>query len=115
MPPTPHRHLIEGKCRCGERDCLPARSAEEGIVRGVETALLHGLFPEPVLRLALLRSVGAATLLPALSSILPIEALKALAQEKKPLEKTKLNVGFLPIPCDAPVIYGEQLGTDRTG
>ncbi len=111
MRPTPHRHLIEGKCRCGERDYLPARSAEEGIARGVETALLHGLFPEPVLRRTLLRSVGAATLLAALSSILPVEALKALAQEKKPLEKTKLNVGFLPITCAAPLIYGEQLGT----
>ncbi|MFZ2138870.1 MAG: nitrate ABC transporter substrate-binding protein, partial [Xanthobacteraceae bacterium] len=70
MRPTPHRHLIEGKCSCGERDCLPARSAEEGIARGVETALLHGLFPEPVLRRTLLRSVGAGTLLAALSSIL---------------------------------------------
>jgi nitrate/nitrite transport system substrate-binding protein len=37
--------------------------------------------------------------------------LKAIAQEKKPLEKTKLNVGFLPITCAAPLIYGEQLGS----
>ena len=38
-------------------------------------------------------------------------ALKAIAQEKKPLEKTKLNVGFLPITCATPLIYGEQLGS----
>jgi nitrate/nitrite transport system substrate-binding protein len=43
--------------------------------------------------------------------LLPLETLKAIAQEKKPLEKTKLNVGFLPITCAAPLIYGEQLGS----
>ena len=78
---------------------------------GLDTALLHGLFPEPVLRRTLLRSVGAGTLLGALSSILPIDALKAIAQERKPLEKTRLNVGFLPITCATPLIYGEQLGS----
>ncbi len=73
--------------------------------------LLHGLFPEPVLRRELLRTVGAATLLGALSTMLPIGTLKAIAQEKKPLEKTKLNVGFLPITCATPLIYGEKLGS----
>jgi nitrate/nitrite transport system substrate-binding protein len=64
-----------------------------------------------VLRRTLLKQVGAAVLLGSLSALLPIETLKAIAQEKKPLEKTKLNVGFLPITCAAPLIYGEQLGS----
>jgi nitrate/nitrite transport system substrate-binding protein len=64
-----------------------------------------------MLRRALLKQVGAAVLLGSLSALLPIETLKAIAQEKKPLEKTKLNVGFLPITCAAPLIYGEQLGS----
>lgn len=76
----------------------------------VDTALIHGLFPDPVERRALLRSVGATTLLAAIASVLPLDALKAIAQDKAPLEKTKLAVGFLPITCAAPLIYGEQLG-----
>ncbi|MGP0091834.1 MAG: CmpA/NrtA family ABC transporter substrate-binding protein [Xanthobacteraceae bacterium] len=72
--------------------------------------MLHGLFPDPILRRALLKSVGAATVLGALASLLPLETLKAIAQEKQPLEKTKLAVGFLPITCAAPLIYGETLG-----
>ena len=71
---------------------------------------MHGLFPDPVLRRTLLKSVGAATILGALSTLLPVSTLKAIAQDKGPLEKTKLNVGFLPITCAAPLIYGENLG-----
>lgn len=108
-----HRHSFVGggPCQCGERSQALPRSTEAATSSGVDTALLHGLFPEPVLRRTLLRSVGAGTLLGALSSILPIDALKAIAQERKPLEKTRLNVGFLPITCATPLIYGEQLGS----
>jgi len=49
-------------------------------------------------------------LLGALATLLPLDALKAIAQESKPPEKTKLNVGCLPITCAAPLIYGETLG-----
>jgi nitrate/nitrite transport system substrate-binding protein len=100
---------LSGECPC----CKPASapSAEEAISDGIETALLHGLFPEPVLRRTLLKQVGAATLLGSLAGLLPIDTLKAIAQEKKPLEKAKLNVGFLPITCAVPLIYGELLGS----
>jgi nitrate/nitrite transport system substrate-binding protein len=110
---APHRHsFVDGMCQCGQRHFFaPTASQESGIARGVEAALLHGLFPEPVLRRTLLRSVGAAALLGALASIVPIDVLTAIAQEKKPLEKTRLNVGFLPITCATPLIYGEQLGS----
>jgi nitrate/nitrite transport system substrate-binding protein len=101
--------LLQADCLC----CKPAStlSAENAISDGVETALLHGLFPDPAQRRTLLKQVGAAVLLGSLSALLPIETLKAIAQEKKPLEKTKLNVGFLPITCAAPLIFGEQLGS----
>ncbi len=112
MRNSSHRHLFAGGlCACGERAALPTVSPEEGLSQEVDTALLHGLFPDPVLRRTLLRSVGAATLLGALASILPVASLKSIAQERKPLEKIKLNVGFLPITCAAPLIYGEQLGS----
>jgi len=105
-----HHYLDGGLCQCGQAHGAHAATCEGVVSDAIDTALIHGLFPEPVLRRQLLRSVGAATLLGALSALLPVDALKAIAQEKKPLEKTKLNVGFLPITCAAPLIYG---GGDR--
>jgi nitrate/nitrite transport system substrate-binding protein len=106
-----HRHaFIGGLCRCGQHQADRPGSHEAAIGQEIEQALLHGLFPEPVLRRTLLKSVGAATILGALSTLLPVETLKAIAQEKQPLEKRKLNVGFLPITCAAPIIFGEHLG-----
>jgi len=84
---------------------------EHRVADDIEQTLLHALFPEPVLRRRLLKSIGAAALLGALGEMLPISALQAIAQEKKPLEKIKLNVGFLAITCAAPLIYGEQIGS----
>ena len=110
MGKTSHRHVfINGRCGCA-RCAAAAPDAEAAIDAAVEESLLHGLFPEPLLRRALIKSVGAATLLGALASLLPLRTLKAIAQERAPLEKTKLAVGFLPITCAAPLIYGETLG-----
>jgi nitrate/nitrite transport system substrate-binding protein len=106
-----HRHLYaHGLCSCGQRQVSGTTKPDEAVGEAVEQALLHGLFPEPVLRRTLLKSVGAATVLGALSALLPLETLKAIAQDKGPLEKAKINVGFLPITCAAPIIYGETLG-----
>jgi len=106
-----HRHRFIGNfCSCGQH--APARSdLETAMSDDIDQALIQGLFPQPVLRRELLRTIGAGALLGALSSILPIDTLKAIAQEKAPLEKTKLNVGFLPITCATPLIYGEKLGS----
>ena len=90
---------------------LTPESHDAALSSGIDSALLVGLFPEPTLRRSLLKSVGAAALLGALGALLPIDTLKAIAQERRPLEKTKLNVGFLPITCAAPLIYGELLGS----
>src|SRR5262245_17974136 len=95
-----HRHsYIDGLCGCGQRHSGPPIDSEAAAGEAVEQGLLHGLFPDPILRRTLLKSIGAATVLGALSTLLPLDALKAIAQDKKPLEKTKLNVGFLPITC----------------
>jgi nitrate/nitrite transport system substrate-binding protein len=108
-------HQLKQGCGCCSQDSISCQGtiscAEAAISSGLDDALISGLFPEPLLRRSLLKSVGAATLLGALSTLLPIDTLKAIAQDKKPLEKTKLNVGFLPITCAAPLIYGEQLGS----
>jgi nitrate/nitrite transport system substrate-binding protein len=105
-----HDHLHSTGICSGHQEA-PSVAAETRLSDAIDIALLHGLFPEPVLRRSLLKSVGAAALLGALGGLLPIDTLKAIAQEKKPLEKTKLNVGFLPITCAAPLIYGEHLGS----
>lgn len=107
LPNEPHRHrFTRGMCRCGHVN----GTLEDNLSADIDAALLHGLFPEPVLRRTLLKTVGASVLLGALSSIVPVNTLKAIAQERGPLEKTKLNVGFLAITCATPLIYGEQLG-----
>ena len=108
---TSHLHsFVGGICHCGLH-AAQGFSAEAVVSDQIDTALVHGLFPDPVLRRTLLKTVGATVLLGALSSILPVDTLKAIAQERKPLEKTKLNVGFLPITCADPLIYGEKLGS----
>ncbi len=105
-----HFHsFVDGVCRCGRTDGLAAEG-QAPIEAAVDEALLHGLFPQPTERRAILKAVGAHTLLGAIASILPLATLKAIAQEKKPLEKTRISVGFLPITCAAPLIYGESLG-----
>jgi nitrate/nitrite transport system substrate-binding protein len=114
MRKTFHRHsCVDGVCRCAQHMSAPHVDTEAAVDDVVEQALLHGLFPDPVFRRTLLKTVGAATVLGALSTLLPISTLKAIAQEKGPLEKPRLNVGFLPITCATPLIYGEQLGHYR--
>jgi len=106
-----HRHCFSGGlCGCGARQTAAPVDQEQAVAAAVEDAVLHGLFPDPILRRTLLKTVGAATVLGVLSTLLPLDALKAIAQERKPPEKPKLNVGFLPITCPAPLIYGENLG-----
>jgi nitrate/nitrite transport system substrate-binding protein len=97
-------------CPCCATGGITHHDGESAIGNAVETALIHGLFPDPHDRRTLLRSIGATALLAALSSLLPISTLKAIAQEPKALEKPKLAVGFLAITCAAPLIYGEHLG-----
>jgi nitrate/nitrite transport system substrate-binding protein len=109
---TSHLHsFVGGICPCGQHDAAQGFSAEEVVSSQIDTALVHGLFPDPMLRRTLLKTVGASALLGALGSIVSLDTLKAIAQERKPLEKTKLNVGFLPITCATPLIYGEKLGS----
>jgi nitrate/nitrite transport system substrate-binding protein len=77
----------------------------------VEATLVKALFPQESVRRKFLRAVGGATAMSAISSLLPIGQLQAMAQEKKgSLEKTELKIGFIAITCATPLIMADPLG-----
>jgi len=84
---------------------------EDALARCVESAVVKGMFGTDVNRRAFLRAVGIGTATAAISQIFPMGAAKAIAQEMKgKLEKTKLNVGFVPITCATPIIMAKPMG-----
>ncbi|MBV8167034.1 MAG: ABC transporter substrate-binding protein [Alphaproteobacteria bacterium] len=95
-----------GACACGETHTADDTTPTQRVVG----ALLTGLFPQAASRRRFLRAVGAGTALAALESLLPVDALTALAQERVVPEKTALSVGFLPITCATPLIMAEHMG-----
>ena len=88
-------------CSGPEATALPSR---------IDDALVKAVFPDPVLRRSLLKSVGLVSILAAIGEVVPLGTLKAMAQDKLPLEKTDINVGFLPITCATPLIMGQERG-----
>ena len=77
----------------------------------VEAALIKALFPQESVRRKFLRAVGSATAMSAISSLLPIGQLQAMAQEKQgSIEKKDLKIGFISITCAAPLIMADPLG-----
>ena len=76
----------------------------------LEASLMKALFPVDSVRRGFLRAVGAGTARAAIASVFPLGALQAMAQEKAPLEKTKLKIGFIPITCATPLIMAHPLG-----
>ena len=84
---------------------------EDALARCVESAVMRGLFGSDTTRRHFLHAVGATAALAAIGDIFPLEAAKALAAEAKgKLEKTKLNVGFVPITCATPIIMAHPMG-----
>jgi len=85
--------------------------SEAMLDRAVENAVMMGIFGNDVNRRRFLKAVGVKSTAAAIASILPLTAVKALAQETlgKP-EKVKLKVGFVPITCSAPLIAAHPLG-----
>jgi nitrate/nitrite transport system substrate-binding protein len=81
--------------------------------RAIESAMVRALFPDDAMRRRFLRAVGVNTAMAAIASVLPIGAMQALAQEKKPLEKKDLKIGFIPITCATPLIMADPLGFYR--
>jgi nitrate/nitrite transport system substrate-binding protein len=76
----------------------------------VDAAVVRAVFPVDRQRRQFLKSVGAATALAAISSVLPLaKAREAFAQGGAP-EKKDLKVGFIPITCATPIIMAHPMG-----
>ena len=80
----------------------------------IEASMVKALFPQENVRRNFLRAVGKGAAMAAISSVLPIASMQAMAQEagKKTgtLEKTNLKIGFIPITCASPLIMAHPLG-----
>ncbi len=87
------------------------KGAEAMTDRIVESAVVRAVFGNDFNRREFLHLVGSGTALAILSSVFPLAAAKALAQEKiGPIEKKDLKVGFIPITCATPIIMAEPMG-----
>lgn len=119
-PFDPDQALFSTSCSCGkhasalEHDLASQKMVAEDIGNNfIEASLVKALFPSEVKRRAFLKAVGSGSALSVLSGFLPIDAIQAMAQEKGPLEKKDLNIGFIPITCATPLIMAEPLGFYR--
>ncbi|MBC7415333.1 MAG: ABC transporter substrate-binding protein [Herminiimonas sp.] len=112
-----------GGCNCGSHASQAAHDLEEQArlrARGtdpetlsqdfIEAALVKALFPRDGMRRRFLQAVGANTARAAIASVLPIGAMQAMAQDKRPLEKKDLKIGFIAITCATPLIMADPLG-----
>lgn len=107
-------------CNCGQhRDQAEHDGEQDGASSEqlsnefVEASLVKALFPRDAVRRAFIKAVGADTARAAIASVLPIASLQAMAQEKRPLEKNELKIGFIAITCATPLIMADPLGFYR--
>lgn len=108
------------RCACGE-DHAPSehavatkmQSPEELSQDFIEASLVKAIFPQDSVRRRFLKAVGANTARAAIASLLPVGALQAMAQERGPLEKKDVKIGFIAITCASPLIMADPLGFYR--
>jgi nitrate/nitrite transport system substrate-binding protein len=104
------------KCACGQ-DHAPGQHGQaavqtvEDLSRDfMEASLVKALFPIDGVRRGFMKAVGANTARAVIASLLPVGALQAMAQERGPLEKKDLKIGFIAITCASPLIMADPLG-----
>ena len=106
-------------CACGQahspedHNAQAALSVEDTSRNFMEAAFVKALFPVDAVRRNFLRAVGANTARAAIASMMPLGALEAMAQDKGPLEKKDLKIGFIAITCASPLIMADPLGFYR--
>lgn len=103
-------------CSCGrhasreEHDATESLSLDQTHRRALESAVMRAVFPQDAARRRFLHAVGATAAAGILSQFFPFDALQAMAQDKGPIEKKDLKVGFIPITCATPIIMAHPLG-----
>ncbi len=118
--------ILGASCSCGLHRSPAAHEAEAGTrerpaddsiealnARVLESAVMRALFPRDAMRRRFLRAVGGSTAMAAVASVVPFGALEAMAQDKAPIEKKDLRIGFIPITCASPLIMADPLGFYR--
>jgi nitrate/nitrite transport system substrate-binding protein len=106
------------RCACGESHA-PSEHAQPPLSEQalshsfMEASLVKALFPVDSVRRGFLRAVGANTARAAIASLLPIQALQAMAQDRGAPEKKDLKIGFIAITCASPLIMADPLGLYR--
>lgn len=75
----------------------------------VRDSALHAVFGGSPARRAVLKLLGTSAALAAIGSVMPLGDLEAMAEEKLPLEKPELTVGFITISCCTPLIVADKL------
>src|SRR5258706_3617280 len=85
-------------------------SEQKGYEGVVASAVMRAMFPKDAARRAFLKSVGAATAVPALSQFFPLKTATEAFAGGGPLEKKDLKVGFIPITCARPFIMAAPIG-----
>lgn len=87
-------------------------SREDIMERAVESAVVRSVFGHNELsRRSFAKMLGGTTLAAALSSVLPLDKVKAaILDEIGEPERTDLSVGFVPITCATPIIMAEPMG-----
>ena len=85
---------------------------DEMMDRAIESAIVRSVFGHnDMSRRSFLGLVGTGTATALLGSMFPMsEAKAALKDSMGKLEKTKLDVGFVPITCATPIIMAKPMG-----
>ena len=99
------------RCSCGGDHAPTEHASAEALSNDkLEAAMVKALFPVESVRRRFLQAVGVNTARAAIASVMPLGALQAMAQDKGPLEKKDLKIGFIPITCATPLIMAHPLG-----
>ncbi|WP_248304793.1 CmpA/NrtA family ABC transporter substrate-binding protein [Breoghania sp. L-A4] len=80
--------------------------------RAIESAIVRSVFGHNELsRRSFAKMLGSTTLAAALASVFPMDKAKAAILDNLGTpEKSKLNVGFVPITCATPIIMAKPMG-----
>jgi nitrate/nitrite transport system substrate-binding protein len=71
---------------------------------------MRALFPADVERRAFLKAVGATTAVAAINAFFPLATATEVLAQGGPIEKRRLEVGFIPITCATPIIMAHPMG-----